>query len=284
MKIKRFISMSMLAALAMTSLQAGAANIDAVAARNTANSFLKHQAAMRPGTFNAPVLNDLTLAHAESSDAVAGANDFYAFNIRGGGFIIIAGEDRAAQVLGYSDKGRFDNNFLPAPLKDLLNDYKKEIEFLQTYEGDDLVPMPNSFQATAGVEPLIKTTWGQEMPYYLQCPKENGEYCVVGCVATAMAQVMYYWKYPTECSSLSGYGGGWWGSSVTVPALPATTFNYNKMLLSYCHWDWDQQRTHPRHLYRRAGSRSSKIGPLLRPSRGNGLQPRRQRRLHVEPI
>ena len=238
MNFKKLLNSCVLAALAMTSLQMTAANIDNATARTMASDFLKMQAASSRGMFNAPALTDIRLAHAEPSAAVNGANDYYVFNVTGGGFIIIAGEDRAATVLGYSDKGRFDANFVPAPLKDLLNDYKNEIEFLQTYEGDDLVPMPNAFQATAGVEPLIKTTWGQEMPYYLQCPKQNGEYCVVGCVATAMAQVMYYWKYPTECSSLSGYGGGWW-SSVTVSALPATTFNYNKMLLSYCHWDWD---------------------------------------------
>ena len=67
---------------------------------------------------------------------------------------------------------------------------------------------------------------------------ENGEYCVVGCVATAMAQVMYYWKFPTSSAAISGYGGGWWGG-MTVPALPATTFDYSLMLPSYCHWDYD---------------------------------------------
>ena len=226
-----------MAALASTSLQVSAANISASAALNAANSFLKQQAAARPGTFNAPALTDLKLSHVEPSSAVDGANDFYAFNIRGGGFIIVAGEDRAAQVLGYSDRGHLDFNNLPDNLKDLLDGYKQEIEFLQTYKGDDLVVVEPSLKATGGVEPLIKTTWGQEMPYYLQCPIYNGEYCVVGCVATAMAQVMYYWKYPESCSGVDSY----YCSNIrqTLQALPATTFDYNKMLLSYCHWDYD---------------------------------------------
>ena len=237
--IKKLMSSLMLAALTMVSLQASADNISANAAKSVANNFLKQQTATR--SFKSASMADLTLAHAEPSKAVAGANAYYAFNIKGGGFVIVAGEDRATQVLGYSDKGRIDFNNLPAPLRDVLNGYQQEIEFLQSYKGDDLVPAPApSFNASNGVEPLIKTTWGQEDPYDWQCPLENGEYCVVGCVATAMAQVMYYWKFPTSSNSINSYSlGGWWGGGTTVPALPATTFNYNLMLLSYCHWDWD---------------------------------------------
>lgn len=235
MNIKKTMSSFLLAALTMVSFQASAENIDATTAKAVAHNFINRQLV---GKINLPNASNLQLAHAEASSKVTGANDYYAFNVDGGGFIIIAGEDRATQVLGYSDQGRIDFNNLPAPLKDLLNSYKSEIEYLQTYEDDDLVPAPASFTANGTVGPLIKTTWGQEMPYYLQCPKENGEYCVVGCVATAMAQVMKYWQYPEGSSSISGYGGGWWGG-MTVPALPETTFNYRLMLNSYCHWDWD---------------------------------------------
>ena len=237
MNVKKLMSALALAAFVIIPMNVNAGNIDATAARATANSFIKQHSALAP-SFKGVALADLTLAHTQASKAVAGANDYYAFNIKGGGFILIAGEDRAAQVLGYSDKGRFEYDFLPAPLQDILNEYQREIEYLQTNTDDDLVPMQNAFQGMRGVEPLIPTTWGQEMPYYLQCPKKNGEYCVVGCVATAMAQVMYYWKYPEGSASISGYGGGWWGG-MTVPALPATTFDYSKMLLSYCHWDYN---------------------------------------------
>lgn len=234
MNIKKFMSLSSLALVTMLSFNASAGNVNVNAARAAANSFIKQQSA---ATFKVPGYADLKLAHAEASK-VNGANAYYAFNIDGGGFIIIAGEDRASTVLGYSDKGHLDFKNLPSNLKALLDGYKSEIEFLQIYKGDDLVTVTPTLNATSGVEPLIKTTWGQEMPYYLQCPMENGEYCVVGCVATAMAQVMYYWKFPTSSDAISGYGGGWWGG-ITVPALPATTFDYSLMLPSYCHWDWD---------------------------------------------
>lgn len=237
MNIKKSLNALFLSAIALASLHAMAGNVNPTDARLAANTFLKQQVAATPGTLKAPALSDLRLAHAENSSAVAGANDYYVFNIAGGGFIIVAGEDRAMPVLGYCDKGRFDFNNLPAPLKDLLVGYKAEIEFLQTYQGNDLSLEPIKFNDASTVGPLITSTWGQEMPYYLQCPVYQGEYCVVGCIATAMAQVMYYWQYPTSSSSISRYYcydiGGY------VAALPATTFDYSLMIDSYCHWDWD---------------------------------------------
>ena len=233
MKIKHLMSSMAIAALVMTALNANAGNVDATAARTVANQFIHQQNAK--GFFNAHS-TDLVLAHTEVTNAATGANAYYAFNLKGGGFIIIAGEDRAPQVLGYSDNGHLDFNKLPYGLQGLLDGYKQEIAFLQKYEGNDLVPVHQTLNAGSGVDPLIKTTWGQEDPYDWQCPKKNGEYCVVGCVATAMAQVMKFWQFPEGSSALprfysSGYG--------YVDALPATTFDYRLMLDSYCHWDWD---------------------------------------------
>ena len=241
MSIRRLLSSFALISLAFMTFHLSAGNINVTTARAAANNYLKQLAASKPGTLSAPALADIRLAHAEPSATVKEANDYYAFNINGGGFVIIAGDDRAAQVLGYSDRGHLDFNNLPAPLRDLLDGYKKEIEFLQAYKGDDLIPAASaSFKASGTVGPLIKTTWGQEMPYDLQCPVYQGEYCVVGCVATAMAQVMNYWRYPTSMSSISSF----YCNSInqTVPSLPATTIDYSLMLDSYCHWDWDNSQ------------------------------------------
>ena len=240
MNIKKSLTALLLGTAAMISLQALAGNVSPTDARLTAKNYFNQYVAKSSGTLRAPALADMTLVHTEGS-AIAGINDYYAFNVAGGGFIIVSGEDRAVPVLGYSDHGRIDFNNLPAPLKDLLDGYKAEIEFLRSYDGDDLVPTPASF--TAGgvgrtVGPLITSTWGQEMPYYLQCPIYRGEYCVVGCVATAMAQVMNYWQYPTDLPSQSRYYC--YDIGAYVQALPATTVDYSLMLDSYCHWDWDK--------------------------------------------
>ena len=235
-KNKLFKYMLALSVVAISS-QAWAGNVNVADARRAATKFIQKQAT--EGTFKASrgiKAADLTLVHAEASHAVAKANDYYAFNVPAGGWIIIAGEDRAPAVLGYSDKGSLDFDRLPCAFKALFEGYKREIEFLQTYTGDDLVP---AAQVTAlkVVGPFITSTWGQELPYYLQCPVYQGEYCVVGCVATAMAQVMKFWQYPQSSNAISSFYC--YDIRQTVPALPATTFNYSLMLDSYCHWDWD---------------------------------------------
>ena len=240
MIIKKLPRLCFWAALSMMSLNGAAASIDAVAARAVASDFVKMHSASGQSKFSAAAVNNIRLVHAEPSAAVSGANDYYAFNVGGGGFVIVAGEDRAARVLGYSDQGSLDFENLPYNLKGLLDSYKAEIEFLQAYQGDDLVavaPAAATFKKAIGVEPLIDTNWGQEMPYYLQCPVYNGEYCVVGCVATAMAQVMKFWEYPLSCNSVPSYYC--YDISQTLQALPATTFDYSLMLPSYCHWDYD---------------------------------------------
>lgn len=236
MNFKKLISLCALASLAAISLTVSAKNINVATAKNAASEFIKSHARAHSGSLRVPSMTDLHLTHAEASSVVSGANAYYAFNMNGGGFIIVAGEDRANTVLGYSDNGHLDFNNLPDNFKALMRSYKEEIEYLQAHPELNITP---AIQATgdAGVAPLIKTTWGQEMPYYLQCPVYNGEYCVVGCVATAMAQVMYYWKFPTSCDGLNSYYC--YDIGQTIPSLPSTTFEYNQMLPSYCHWDWD---------------------------------------------
>lgn len=225
-------------AVAITS-QAMAGNVNVTDARRVASDFI-HQS-VATGSFKAArsmKAADLTLVHAEASQTVAEANDYYAFNVPSGGWIVVAGEDHAKPVLAYSDQGNLDFDNLPCTFKALLEGYKREIEYLQAYTDDDLMLATMPARAKEfGVEPLIKSTWGQEEPYDWQCPTYHGEYCVVGCVATAMAQVMNYWMYPQSCNAIGSYYC--YDIGQTVSGLPATTFNYNLILDSYCHWDWD---------------------------------------------
>ena len=49
------------------------------------------------------------------------------------------------------------------------------------------------------VEPLLSDVWDQYAPFNNFCPTDStGERCVVGCVATAMSQVMHYWQWPEK--------------------------------------------------------------------------------------
>lgn len=223
MNLKRIIVTSVIAATGMFSLTGNAAIVGADAARSAANQFLKQKAAHM---LTAPSLNDIKLAHAEAS-SVEG-NAFYVFNIKGGGWIIIAGDDRAKQVLAYGDKGNISMNDLPGNMKDYLNMLKGQIETAQAYTGKTVPVKAAKRSATIG--PLLKTNWGQGEPMNRQCPMNGSVRTSVGCAPLAMAQIMYYWKYPTQVDAVPGYSISW---NQYMSELPATTFDYDLILDSY---------------------------------------------------
>ena len=226
----------LLSLLVMAALQATAGNLSEADARLAANRFI-HRQAVATAMFKTAPAASLTLAHAEPSQSVAGACDYYAYNVAGGGWVIISGEDRAVRVLGYSDSGCFDYGHLPCNLKALAEGYKREMDYLRSQVCEWAPAAEVESEPAIVVEPLIATTWGQSVPYNLQCPVYRDEYCVVGCVATAMAQVMKYWQYPQSCDTVASY---YCSKILTrLAALPPTTFDYSLMLDSYCHWDWD---------------------------------------------
>ena len=116
---------------------------------------------------------------------------FYVFNLGGnGGFVIASGDDRAFPILAYSDKGRLETDSLPENVSYWLNFYKAQIKALKSSEYAS--PRPRRAPSTV-VQPLLTSRWNQGPPYYLACPiHSSGQRCLTGCVATAMAQVMYY--------------------------------------------------------------------------------------------
>lgn len=224
MKIERLLSSMALALLATVSFNAHAASINTDNARMIANSFLKQNVASK--SFKAVSLADIKLAHTEPS-GVQG-NAYYVFNIQGGGWVIVAGDDRAKQILAYGDKGNIDMNNLPSNMKGYLQLYKNQIEEMQSYKGQ-VVPI-KAPKRYAAIAPLTKSTWGQQEPMNRLCPMTGSDRTSVGCGPLAMAQIVYYWKYPTEVPQLDGYSASW---SQYISALPATTFDFSLMLDKY---------------------------------------------------
>ncbi len=164
----------------------------------------------------------------QQSDATQ--EDFYVFNAENnGGFVIISGDDRTEEILGYADSGSLDMDNLPSNLKGWLEGYSKQIDVIrqENYSGQTTARRAPS-TPRAAIEPLIITKWGQDGPYNLMCPEIDGKHCVTGCVATAMAQVMYYHKWPQNaCAAIPAYTAG--TRQIQMAALPPTTFKWDKM-------------------------------------------------------
>ena len=220
----------MLVMMAFTVAAMTAANVDSRAAQARAIRFMNSQPGTRMMASNA----NLKLTHAEKSAVDAKANDYYVFNYEGGGYVIVSGDDRAEEILGYGS-GRMDVNNLPSNVAWWLNQYKQQMEWLianPKAQVETTTQFMSTMLTATTVPMLMSSTWDQEAPYYNQCPKYNGQYCMTGCVATAMAQVMYYWKYPAELPALDAYTTAE-TPRFNVPALPGITLDWDNMLDDY---------------------------------------------------
>ncbi len=122
---------------------------------------------------------------------------YYVFNRAGSGYIIIAADDKAQTVLAYSNTQPFTSiDDVPDNMRAWLDNYARQI---RAAIDSPLAQAPRRAQRQP-ISPLLTTTWGQENPYNLDCPVVGTENqrTVTGCVATAMAQVMYYHRTPAR--------------------------------------------------------------------------------------
>ena len=145
---------------------------------------------------------------------------YYIFNAEGGGFVVISGDDLTAPVLGYCDQGVYDAgqpDMLPEGMQWLLQMYEDQIRNIRASESV-MTRMPSqngssqSIPVRHHIEPLLTTLWNQGHPYNLLCPQyynqdgSLGDRCATGCVATAIAQVMAYYRYPHATTrTIPGY-------------------------------------------------------------------------------
>lgn len=111
------------------------------------------------------------------------------------GFIIVSGDERMPTVLAYSEENNFDVNNIPPNVRYWLDCYTES--FLNLGNNVETAHVSLASANEDGVAPLLgNNSWDQGNPYNLLCPSVKSEKCVTGCVATAMAQVMNYYKHP----------------------------------------------------------------------------------------
>lgn len=134
-------------------------------------------------------------------------DSYYVFNNDAGGFVIIAGDDAVAPVLGYTSTGVFDANNLPEGLKDLLKSYEQQIAAL----GKNYKANTTSTRAEFTGEKLLNTAkWNQGTPFNKYTPNNY----VTGCVATAGAIVMKHHGYPAK--GVGSHSYTWNGQNLTA--------------------------------------------------------------------
>ena len=121
------------------------------------------------------------VAKPESTPVEAGS--IYAFNLDGGGYIIASADSRTLPVLGYSTTGSIDWENMPDNMRSWLRQYDQALATLGSRtdfkDGNALndagLLMTASNQDRKPVEPLIKTHWYQDAPYWDQAPLYEGD-------------------------------------------------------------------------------------------------------------
>ena len=176
----------------------------------------------------------------------------YVFNAeQNQGYVIVSNDDRTAPILGYSETGTLDPDNMPCNMRAWLQGYADEIAWLNEHNIQPItIPVvrrtPSAVKTP--IAPLVKTHWNQGAPYNNQV---SGYYyagnAVTGCVATAMAQVMYYTAKKaslttsTPTNDIPGYTTK---SSYPVPGISAEeTINWNQMRDTYTSSDTDEGAT-----------------------------------------
>ena len=178
----------------------------------------------------------------ESLYANGQSEAFYIYNAQGGGFMLISADERMQPILGYADSGTFDTDSLPPNLKAWLQNYVDEANALtSTSTTATSSARSKTFGAkSTTVGPLVAAQWGQSYPYNMKCPTlSTGLRAVTGCVATAMAQIMYKYKKPT-----TGIGSNSYTTATNNIAMSldftSVTFDWDKMKDTYSYTEDDE--------------------------------------------
>lgn len=222
----------------MGTMTVSANPIDVAQAQSIAKKFCA-EAVVKNKMRKAPANAKMKLVY-KSHGKKADNNLLYAFD-RGtaNGFVVVAGDDRAPQILGYTDTGSFDISNMPENMRWWIQQYEQQMRYLQDNPKARLTTPKRNVNVVA---PLLgEIEWNQESPYNANCPymsyyDEDNEETVsgkapTGCVATALAQVMRYHKWPNESKGNISYTTYTLKQNITADLN--ATYNWDLMLPTY---------------------------------------------------
>ena len=149
------------------------------------------------------------------------------------GFVIVSGDDAFPSVVAYSPDAELTvGGEMPEALTDFLDTYARYVDEVRA--GRAQAPVRKEKGDITGdvvIGPLLTSTWNQDAPYNGYCPNSYP----VGCVATAMSQIMYFWKYP---SSGKGYINYEYGGGYLAVDFTQSNYDWSTIKDSYSPVEW----------------------------------------------
>jgi len=246
-----------IAAICFSPVWLGAKQITREAAQKVAEAQVQLRSQLRSG--QSPTLN---LIHVETAatksvgglkatSAAPGDVLYYVYNVGDKGFVIVSGDDIAVPVLGYSDSGTYDPDNL-APnfvyyIGCLANEIKEAIAHnlpqsdktkaqWEAYLSGNTASLRMASDPGVPATPLLNEEgikWDQFQPFN-HLLNFNGTQTVTGCVATAMAQIMRFHKYPVRGTGIiDSYTTKKLGISIPQKDLSVDSYNWGIMLPFY---------------------------------------------------
>lgn len=156
-----------------------------------------------------------------------GQNALYVFSKENNGYLLVSADDRVEPLLGYSDSGAFNALDFPPAMKWWIEEYARQIghaassrTIAAAVERPDRDP----------VAPMVTTRWNQDSPYNALCPSYDGRRSMTGCVATAMAQIMAYHKWPAQGKGAHEY---YYRNETISLDFSKITYDWGNMIDSY---------------------------------------------------
>ena len=182
----------------------------------------------------------MTRASGEEPRTLLANKAFTVMGYNNGGFVIVSNDDLLPAVIAYSNTV-FDKNTSNTGFKWYLSAVEEAINGIVKAGKPRTMIAPDQSKYAAKIPSFVTSIWGQEKPYNNLCPEGTtsgtGSWqgygstgrTVTGCVATAMAQIMYYNRWPEK-----GTGGT---HSVYVKQANGTkkivTVNYEESFYDY---------------------------------------------------
>ena len=249
--------------LQLNAIQTYASRVDLKTAKHIAALYMSAKTGEKS-------LNDanMTLVY-EIPNVDLGITALYFFNTSNGGFCVVSGDDCMDPIIAYSTESVLDANSMAPAFLWYLNNFAENIRF---YQNTKATPAPEVMamwkEIAAGnvqadnskqIWKTMTSIWNQDYPFNIYSPTVAGQdywgdpdtiQAPTGCVATAMSQIIHYWKYPVKPTGTVQY---YWrtGDLYLREKLDTVTYNYDlmpdtafrrNMYGNYCWWNDAQIR------------------------------------------